>query len=64
MVTPFGLANAPSMFQKYINWVLYDYLDEFCSVYVDDILVYTDGTLEEHRAHIGKVLDRLKEAGL
>jgi hypothetical protein len=64
MVTPFGLANAPSTFQKYINWCLRDYLDEFCSAYVDDILIYTDGTLEEHRSHVDKVLVRLREAGL
>jgi hypothetical protein len=64
MVTPFGLTNMPSIFQKYINWALRDYLDEFCSAYINDILVYTDGTLEEHRIHIGKVLDYLKEAGL
>ncbi len=41
MVTPFGLANVPSTFQKYINWALRDYLDEFCSAYVDDVLIYT-----------------------
>jgi hypothetical protein len=64
MVTPFGLANAPSTFQKYVNWALRDYLDEFCSAYVDDILIYTSGTLEEHREHVGKVLDRLRKAGL
>jgi hypothetical protein len=42
MITPFGLANAPSTFQKYINWTLRDYLDDFCSAYVDDILIYTE----------------------
>ena len=64
MVTPFGLANAPSTFQKYINWCLRDYLDEFCSAYVDDILIYTDGTVEQHREHVEKVLVRLREGGL
>ena len=52
MVTPFGLANALSTFQKYVNWALRDYLDEFCSVYVDDILVYTNGTLGEHQDYV------------
>src|ERR1700688_2441709 len=64
LVTPFGLANAPSTFQKYINWTLRDYLDEFCSAYVDDVLVYSEGTLAEHREHVRKVLRRLQEAGL
>ena len=64
MVTPFRLANALNTFQKYINWALRDYLDEFCSAYVDDILIYTSGTLEEYREYVGKVLDCLREAGL
>jgi hypothetical protein len=64
LVTPFGLANAPSTFQRYINWTLRDYLDEFCSAYVDDILIYTDGSLKQHQEHVRKVLRRLQDAGL
>ena len=64
MVTPFGLANAPSTFQKYINWALRDYLDDFCSAYVDDILIYSGGSREEHQDHVQKVLQRLRDAGL
>jgi len=64
LVTPFGLANAPSTFQRYVNWVLRDFLDEFASAYLDDILIFTDGTLSEHREHVRKVLGRLQEAGL
>ena len=64
LVTPFGLANAPSTFQKYINWTLREYLDEFCSAYLDDVLVYTDGPLREHHRHVRKVLEKLGEAGL
>jgi len=64
LVTPFGLANAPSTFQRYINWALRDYLDDFCSAYVDDILIYTDGTLDEHQEHVRKVMLRMREAFL
>jgi len=64
LVTPFGLANAPSTFQRYINWALRDFLDEFCSAYIDDILIYTDGSIEQHRDQVRKVLNRLREAGL
>ncbi len=64
LVTPFGLANAPSTFQKYINWALREYLDEFCSAYVDDVLIYSEGSLAEHREHVRKVLRRLQDAGL
>ncbi|CBF80845.1 hypothetical protein AN5095.2 [Aspergillus nidulans FGSC A4] len=52
LVTPFGLANALSTFQKYINWTLREYLDEFCSAYIDNVLVYTNGDLCQHRKHI------------
>src|SRR6185312_2462159 len=64
MVTPFGLTGAPSTFQKYINWALRDFLDDFCSAYVDDILIYTDGTRAQHRKHVRRVLERLRDAGL
>lgn len=64
LVTPFGLANAPSTFQKYINWSLREYLDEFCSAYIDDVLIYTNGSIQQHRTHVTKVLRRLQEAGL
>jgi hypothetical protein len=45
LVTPFGLANAPSTFQRYINWTLCKYLDDFCTAYLDNILIYTNGSL-------------------
>ncbi|KAI0993106.1 hypothetical protein K3495_g15078, partial [Podosphaera aphanis] len=62
-VMPFGLANAPSSFQNYINDTLKGYLDEFCTAYVDDILIFSQ-TLEEHVVHVKKVLHRLGKAGL
>lgn len=64
LVTPFGLANAPSTFQRYINWTLRDFLDDFVTAYIDDILIFTDGTLKEHRRHVRTVLQRLRDAGL
>ena len=41
LVTPFGLANALSTFQRYINWTLKDFLDDFCLAYIDDIIIYS-----------------------
>jgi RNase H-like domain found in reverse transcriptase/Reverse transcriptase (RNA-dependent DNA polymerase)/Integrase zinc binding domain/Chromo (CHRromatin Organisation MOdifier) domain len=64
LVTPFGLANAPSTFQRYINWALRDFLDDFCSAYIDDILIFTDGSRTEHQTHVRKVMTRLRDAGL
>lgn len=62
-VVPFGLTNGPSTFQRFINHTFRGYLDEFCTAYIDDILIYSKSR-EEHEEHVSKVLDRLREAGL
>lgn len=63
-VCPFGLTGSPATFQRYINWALREYLDDFCSAYVDDILIFTTGSLEDHRQKVLKVLASLQEHGL
>lgn len=63
LVMPFGLCNAPGTFQGLINDTLREYLDIFCIVYLDDILVFSD-TLEEHIDHVRKVLRKLRERDL
>ena len=60
---PFGLANALSSFQHYINDVLREWLDDFVTVYIDDILIFSE-TLEQHRNYVQLVLNALSEAGL
>ena len=62
-VLPFGLCNGPATYQRYMNDVLMDYLDDFCTAYLDDILIYSEDP-KEHEAHVKKVLRRLSEAGL
>jgi hypothetical protein len=52
------------MFQKYINWTLRDFLDEFVSAYLDDILIFSSGSLKDYRNKVSQVLQRLKDAGL
>ena len=60
-VMPMGLTNAPATFQAVINHALREYLDVFATAYLDDVLVYTNGTLDEHREHVKKVLAKLWE---
>ncbi|KAI0993404.1 hypothetical protein K3495_g14780 [Podosphaera aphanis] len=62
-VLPFGLTNGPATYQRYMNETLFDFLDKFCTVYLDDILIYSTD-LAEHESHVKLVLQRLKEAGL
>ena len=62
-VLPFGLTNGPATYQRYMNNVLFNYLDAFCTAYLDDILIYSENELE-HELHVKKVLQRLRDAGL
>ena len=63
LVMPFGLTNAPADFQRFINDILHPFLHTFCTAYLDDILTYSE-TLEEHQAHVKKVLEALSKVGL
>ncbi len=62
-VLPFGLTNGPATYQRYINNVLFDYLDDFCTAYLNNILIYSDSELK-HTEHVRKVLQRLRDTGL
>ena len=60
---PFGLRNAPPVFQRVINQVLGDLKGSICEPYLDDILVYAR-TFEEHVTHLKQVLQRLRARGI
>ncbi|KAL4032370.1 hypothetical protein IC575_005441 [Cucumis melo] len=60
LVMLFGLTNAPATFCTLMNQVFHEYLDKFIVVYLDDIVVYST-TMEEHRDHLQKVFQKLKE---
>ena len=60
---PFGLCNSPASFQNYINDTLQKYLNNFCTVYLNDILIYSE-IEAEHKIHVKRVLQKLREADL
>ena len=62
-VMPFGLTNAPATMQSLVNDTLREYLDRFCVVYLDDILIFSDNE-KEHEGHVTTVLQALEKAGL
>ena len=55
LVMPFGLSNAPSAFQRFMNNIFLDVLDIFVVIYLDDILIYSDN-MDNHRKHVKEVL--------
>lgn len=59
----FELYNISRTFQFFINKTLRKYLNNFCTTYLDDILVYSN-FLEKHIEHVQKILTRLQEARL
>ena len=46
-----------------MNDVLFNYLDDFYIVYLNDILIYSDDPLE-YTLYVRKVLERLRNASL
>jgi len=59
----FELINDSISFQQYMNDVLWNFLNDFCQVYLDDILIYSK-TQREHRQHVKMILNRLWEVSL
>lgn len=57
---PFGLSNAPAVFQNLNNEILRNMLNEFVFVYLDDILIFSPDE-ESHVSHVHQVLSRLLE---
>ena len=58
---PMGIKNSPDIFQAVMEEVLGDI--EYARTYIDDILVTSSGSFEDHCAKLDKVLERLEKAG-
>ena len=62
-ILSFKLCNESTSFQRFINDALMNYLNDFYTAYVNDILIYFDDSLK-HELHVKKVLNRLRAAEL
>ena len=60
---PFGATNAPATFQRLMHDCLGDLNMNWCIVYLDDIIVFSD-TKEEHIKRLEAVFQKLMAAGL
>ncbi|GKC15007.1 retrotransposon protein, putative, ty3-gypsy subclass [Tanacetum coccineum] len=62
LVMPFGLKNAPAIFQRKMD-KCFKGMEAFIAVYIDDILVFSKNE-EEHAKHLSKMLKTCKDNGL
>ena len=60
MVMLFGLTNAPVQFMNMMNVLLYEYLDPFVLVFLDNILAYS-ANVKDHVEHLRRVLSFLRK---
>jgi hypothetical protein len=59
----FSLTNGLATYQRYINNILFDYLNVFYTIYLNNILIYLKNLLK-HKTYVKLVLKRLRETGL
>ena len=59
----FDLKNVSSIFQHFINNILHEYLNVFCTIYIDDILIYNNNK-KNYIKHVNKILQRFKNANI
>ncbi len=62
-VLPFGIANATSIFSRFMDRVLGKLKWQCALVYVDDILIFSP-TFERHVSDLDKVLGQIEAAGV
>jgi hypothetical protein len=63
LVILMGLTNALATFQSYINNALQGYVDDFCIIYLDNILIYL-WSKEEHIQYLEKIIEHLCQSEL
>ncbi len=57
-ILSFKLINKLILFQQYMNDILWDFLNDFCQVYLDNILIYSK-TQWKHKQYVKMILSHL-----
>ena len=60
---PYGLCNAPAMFQRLMQNCLGELNLTYALIYLDDVIVYSK-TEEEHLVHLRTIMEQFMEHGL
>ena len=56
----FKLTNVSTIFQSYIYLTLREYLNIFCIVYLNDILIYSDDK-NTHEKHVRLIFEKFRK---
>ena len=56
----FDLCNASNTFQIFINVTLREYLNDFCTIYLNDILIYNNNR-KKYIEHVNKIFEKLQK---
>ena len=59
----FRLINAPGIFQAYINRTLSGFINNFCVIYINDILIFSK-IKKKYKRYIREILERLRQYNL
>ena len=62
-VMPIGLTNTLASYQEVVNDALRPLLDITTIAYIDDVLIFTTSTRQQHTKDVGEVLERLGNIG-
>jgi len=54
-ILPFKLTNGLAIYQRYINDILFNYLNDFYTAYLDNIIIYFKNEFK-YKEHVYKVL--------
>jgi len=57
---PFGFCNAPATFQREMNRIFFDLIEDCMFVYIEDLIIFLK-CLDEHICHLHKVFTILQE---
>src|SRR2546423_1677349 len=64
LVMLFGLNYASVTFQRLMNRVLQEFLGDFIAVYLNDVIIFTKGTFEQHINYLQQVFEALRTTNL
>ena len=63
VVMPFGLKNAGATYQRAMNSMFHDFIDDFMQVYIDDVVVKSSSA-SGHLDHLRRSFERMRKYGL